>query len=339
VTLGRFIDWIGLCVVFGWGGLQLLQHQMTVGVLLALSLYVQQLYSTLSAILSVRIETSETANALQAIHALLQLPREWPDQGLQDLGDVRGQLEFVDVSFSYNGSVSNVEHVSVKSSPGEMLGIVGPTGSGKSTLINLCLRFYAPTGGKILFDGHNIAEIAPHVLRQHIGVVSQDVHLWNTTIRENLLYGLQNEVPWEHVLQICKKTSVDAFVRHLPEGYETVVDSRGVKLSGGEKQRIALARVLLRDPKMLLLDEATSALDAQTEAAITQTLLEMCAMKNRIVVAHRLATVQSANHIIVIKEGRIAEEGSPAALYQHNGLYTVLYRTQQLALNTPLESH
>ena len=123
------------------------------------------------------------------------------------------------------------------------------------------------------------------------------------------------------------------------EGYETIVGSRGVKLSGGEKQRIALARVLLRDPKMLLLDEATSALDAQTEAAITQALLQMCAMKNRIVVAHRLATVQGANHIIVIKEGRIAEEGSPAALYQQNGLYTVLYRTQQLALNPTIESH
>ena len=330
VTLGRLIDWIGLCVVFGWGGLQLLQHHMTIGALLAISLYVQQLYNTLSAILSVRIETSETANALQAINAILQLPREWPDQGRADLGEVRGQLEFAEVSFSYNGSVNNVQHISFKSSPGEMLGIVGPTGSGKSTLINLCLGFYSPTSGEILLDGRDIAEIAPHVLRRHVGVVSQDVHLWNATIRENLLYGLQNEVSWEYVLQVCEKTSVHAFVQHLPEGYETIVGTRGTKLSGGERQRIALARLLLRDPKILLLDEATSALDSLTEAAITQTLLQMCATKNRILVAHRLATVQGADHIIVIKDGLIAEEGSPKTLYQQNGLYKILYDTQKL---------
>jgi ABC-type multidrug transport system fused ATPase/permease subunit len=334
VALGRLIDWVGLCVVFGWGGLQLLQHHMTIGGLLAIALYVQQLYSTLTAVLGVRIETSETANALQAINMILDLPREWPERGIHDLGEVHGQLEFADVSFSYNGSVKNIQHVSLKSTPGEMLGIVGPTGSGKSTLMNLCLGFYPVTEGKILLDGHNIAEIAPHVLRQQIGVVSQDVQLWNTTIRENLLYGLRREVPWDQVLQICEKTSVHAFVQLLPNGYETIVGSRGVKLSGGEKQRIALARVLLRDPKILLLDEATSALDSLTEAAITNTLLQMFATKNRILVAHRLATVQSADQIIVLENGKIVEVGAPHILCQQNGLYADLYRTQKLGMET-----
>jgi ABC-type multidrug transport system fused ATPase/permease subunit len=330
VALGRFIDWIGLCVVFGWGGLQLLHHHLTIGALLALALYVQQLYATLTAILGVHIETGETANALLAINAILDLPREWPEQGIHNLGEVCGTLEFADVSFSYNGSAEQLQHISFKSNPGEMLGIVGPSGSGKSTLMNVCMRFYPLTQGKILLDGRDIAEIAPHALRHQIGVVSQDIHLWNTTIRENLLYGLAQEVPWEHVLEICKKTHVHTFVQHLPESYETIVGSHGVKLSGGEKQRIALARVLLRNPKILLLDEATSALDSLTEAAITTTLVEMFAEKNRILVAHRLATVQSADHILVLSDGKIVEADSPTALEQQNGLYTALYRAQQL---------
>jgi ABC-type multidrug transport system fused ATPase/permease subunit len=331
VALSRLIDWIGLCVVFGWGSFQLLQHHMTVGSLLAIALYVQQLYGTLTAILGVRIETTETANALQAMSEILDLPREWPDKGILDLGNVQGQLEFVGVSFSYNGETNAIQHISLKSAPGEMLGIVGPTGSGKSTLMNLCLRFYPLAEGKILLDGRDIAEIAPHALRQQIGVVSQDAYLWNTTIKENLLYGLHGEASWEYVLEICKKTCVHDFVERLPDGYDTVVGSRGVKLSGGEKQRIALARTLLRDPKILLLDEATSALDSLTEAAITNTLLKMFAAKNRILIAHRLATVQGAHRIVVLKDGQIEEEGSPKTLYQQNGLYKILYDTQKLS--------
>jgi ABC-type multidrug transport system fused ATPase/permease subunit len=330
VTLNRLVDWIGLTIVFGYGGWQLLHHTLTIGTLLALALYVQQLYSILATILSSRIETGEVANALQSITAILDLPREWPDQGIHDLGEVQGRLEFADVSFSYNGCAENVQHISLKSIPGEVIGIVGPSGSGKSTLINLCMRFYTTNEGKILLDGVDIADIAPHTLRQQIGIVSQDVQLWNATIRENLLYGLQREIPWDDVVQLCEKTHVHAFVQHLPEGYETAVGSRGVKLSGGEKQRIALTRMLLRDPKILLLDEATSALDSLTESAITNTLLQAFEKKNRILVAHRLATVQSADQIIVIKDGQIIEQGSPKTLYQQNGLYKILYDTQKL---------
>ena len=334
VTLRRFIDWLGLCVVFGWGGLQLLQRHMTIGALLALALYVQQLYATLTAVLAVHIETGEAANALRSINDLLALPREWPDQGVQDLGHVRGHLEFQDVNFSYTDGGTTLQHISFESGSGSVLGIVGPTGSGKSTLLNLCLRFYPVREGKILLDGRDIAEIAPHVLRQHIGSVSQDVHLWNTSIRENLLYGVRGEVPWDSVLDVCEKTLVHAFVQHLPQGYETIVGSGGVKLSGGEKQRIALARALLRDPKILFLDEATSALDSLTEAAITNTLLQVLQGKNRILVAHRLATVQSADHIIVIRDGKIVEADSPAALGRQNGLYAALSHAQHVGTSS-----
>ncbi|WP_040447623.1 ABC transporter ATP-binding protein [Ktedonobacter racemifer] len=336
-TLSRLIDWIGLCVVFGWGGWQLLGHHMTVGTLLAMSLYVQQLYTTLSALLSGRLETIEVANALEAIQNILQRPREWPDQGQQALPAGDGHLEFEDISFSYQDTPT-IKQVSFHSAPGQMTGIVGPTGSGKSTLMHLCLRFYPVAAGKILLDGQDIAEIAPHVLRQHIGLVSQDIQLWNTTIRENLLYGLQTEVPWERVIEVCQKTCVDAFVRHLPQEYETVVGSRGVKLSGGEKQRIALARALLRDPKILLLDEATSALDALTERAITNVLLQMGEKKNRLLVAHRLATVQSADQVIVIANGKIVEAGDPHSLYKQNGMYATLYHIQKLGEGVPPRS-
>lgn len=329
VTLDRMINWIGLCIVFGWGGWQLLIHQMTIGSLLALSLYTQQLYTTLSAILSGRLEAIEVANALKAINDLLRLPREWPDQG-QTLHEGPGHLEFNEVSFSHC-EAETLHSVSFRSSPGQITGIVGSTGSGKSTLINLCLRLYPVSTGRILLDGQDIATLAPHGLRQRIGYVPQDIQLRNMTIRENLLYGLQKEVQWEHVLEICRKTCVHAFVQNLPDRYETVVGARGGKLSGGEKQRIALARALIRDPKILLLDEATSALDSITEAAIVQYLLQISKQKNCIVVAHRLATVQSADQILVVEGGEIIERDSPDKLSHQNGLYAALYRTQQLA--------
>ncbi|GCE32123.1 putative ABC transporter ATP-binding protein [Dictyobacter alpinus] len=328
-ALNHLIEWIGLCIVYGYGGWQLLQHSMTIGSLLAIALYVQQFYTMLTSILSARIETGEAANAVQAINEILAMPREWPEQG-HVLGEVTGALEFDNVAFSYTGSEEHLQHISFASTPGQATGIVGPSGSGKSTLMNLCMRFYEPTRGRILLDGQDIKKIAPHALRQQIGVVSQDIQLWNTTIRENLLYGLRQDVPWEHVLDVCQKTCVHQFVQKLPDGYDTVVGPRGAKLSGGEKQRIALARLLLRDTKILLLDEATSALDSLTEAAITQTLLQIGGMKNRILVAHRLATVQNADRILVIKDGEIVEEGSPQELYQQNGLYTALYHSQRL---------
>jgi ABC-type multidrug transport system fused ATPase/permease subunit len=331
-TLSRLIDWIGLCVVFGWGGWQLLDHHMTIGTLLALFLYVQQLYTTLSTILSGHLETGEAANALEALNEILHQPREWPDQGEQILKGP-GQIEFRDVSFSYN-QAGTLQQISFQSAPGQVTGIVGPTGSGKSTLINLCLRFYPVTTGQILLDGQDIARIAPLALRRQIGLVSQDTQLWNTTIRENLLYGLQQEVAWERVIEVCQQTCVHDFVQSLPDEYETVVGSRGVKLSGGEKQRIALARALLRNPKILLLDEATSALDSLTEAAISRTLLQFLQETNRIVVAHRLATVQSADQIIVIEKGKIVEAGTPQNLCQQHGLYAELCRTQQLGMET-----
>ncbi|GCF11180.1 ABC transporter ATP-binding protein [Dictyobacter arantiisoli] len=330
LTLTHLIHWIGLCIVFGWGGWQLLQHQLTVGSLLALSLYIQQLYTTLTSILSGRIETGEVANSLEALAAVFRLPREWPDQGEHTRKEGPGKLEFAQVSFSYKNGAEKIQNISFTSDPEQMSGIVGPTGSGKSTLMNLCMRFYEPTSGKIFLDGQDIAEIAPHALRQQIGLVSQDIQLWNTTIRENLVYGLHCDVTWEHVLEVCQRTCVHEFVQRLPEGYETVVGSRGIKLSGGEKQRIALARTLLRNPTILLLDEATSALDSLTETAIMKTLLQEWGKKNRILVAHRLATVQEADQIIVIENGKIVEMDAPQILCHQNGLYAKLYHTQQL---------
>jgi ABC-type multidrug transport system fused ATPase/permease subunit len=329
-ALRRLIEWMVLCIVYGWGAWQLLHHQISIGSLLALALYVQHFYATFSAILAARAETGEVAAALQAIDELLQLPREWPDQGKRNLGPLQGNLSSEQVHFAYSSGSPTLHAISFTSSPGTTTGIVGPTGSGKSTLIYLCLRFYQPTKGKIMLDGHDIAEIAPHVLRQQIGIVSQDIQLWQRSIRENLLYGLPETVPWDRVLEVCKQTKVHDFVQRLPDGYEMLVGARGMTLSGGEKQRLALAKALLRDSLILLLDEATSALDALTEAALTTMLRELCSQKNRIVVAHRLATVQDAERIIVLDRGRIVEEGAPEDLRQHTGLNAALYRAQQL---------
>ncbi|GHO90744.1 hypothetical protein KSF_007920 [Reticulibacter mediterranei] len=193
VALGRLIDWLGFCIVFGWGGWQLLQHHLGVGTLLAMALYAQQLYGMLATILAGRVETNEVAVALQAIHEILAFPREWPEQG-KDLKEVSHQLSFAHVSFAYSGQQAQIQHISFACQPGQMIGIVGPSGGGKSTLIQLCMHFYEPSTGAIFIDGQDMRAIAPHALRRQIGLVSQEPHLWNTTIRDNLLYGLQEEV-------------------------------------------------------------------------------------------------------------------------------------------------
>lgn len=328
--LFQFINNVGLGLVYGYGAWLVISHDLTIGSLVALASYATQFYSSCQTLLSFRLQTTEAHNSLRAVQEILAHPREWPDRGQPLARPVRGNVEFRDVSFTYPDSSSGISHVSLRVEPGEFIGIVGPSGGGKSTIIDLCMRFYTPESGQVLLDGADIAELAGHNLRNHVGLVSQDVLLWNATIKENILYGLDGCVAWNDVLTLCKTTRVHEFVSHLPAGYDTIVGERGVKLSGGEKQRIALTRVVLRNPKVLLLDEATAAQDALTEAAIMEAVLATALNKTIIAVAHRLSTVQSADRIVVIEHGRIVELGRPAALYDQQGLYTRLYDAQRL---------
>jgi len=206
---------------------------------------------------------------------------------------------------------------------------VGPTGGGKSTILDLILRFYDPQEGEVLVDGINVKEYSLQNLRSLIGLVTQDVFLWNQTIRENLLYA-NPEVTEEEIIEACKRAQIHDFIKDLPNGYDTVVGERGVRLSGGERQRLAIARVFLHKPDVLLLDEPTSALDAKTEAQLQKDLENMYRGKTMIIVAHRLVTVQNADRIFVVDGGRIVEEGTHSELLVRKGVYYDLHQKQSM---------
>ncbi|HET9429487.1 MAG TPA: ABC transporter ATP-binding protein/permease [Allosphingosinicella sp.] len=240
----------------------------------------------------------------------------------------RGHVRFEDVHFAYDPEREILKGIDFEVRPGTMTAVVGPSGAGKSTLSRLLFRFYEPTGGRILIDGQDISQVSQASLRKALGIVPQDTVLFNDTIGYNIAYGKdgasQDEVEWA-----ARGAAIHDFVLQLPEGYQSMVGERGLKLSGGEKQRVAIARTLLKDPPILVLDEATSALDSRTEAAIQETLGDVTARRTTIVIAHRLSTVVDADQIIVLDQGRVAERGSHAQLLRQDGLYAEMWTRQQ----------
>ena len=247
--------------------------------------------------------------------------------GAVDIGRAEGEIELNHVSFSYNDSKEVLDDVSLKIGKGQTFALVGPSGGGKTTICHLIPHFYDVTSGEILIDGKNINGITLDSLRRNIGIVQQDIYLFNASIRENILYGRLDATD-DEVVEAAKRANIHDYIMSLPEGYETKIGERGVKLSGGQKQRLSIARVFLKDPAILILDEATSALDNTTEIMIQKSLDELCRGRTTIVVAHRLSTVRNADEIAVISEGRIIEEGTHEKLIAEGGVYAELYSEQ-----------
>jgi ATP-binding cassette subfamily B protein len=248
--------------------------------------------------------------------------------GTEVLPSARGDIRFENVTFHYPKNTSPVlDGFNLELKAGTTLGLVGTTGSGKSTLVKLLLRFYDPQSGRITLDGHALGDLTLASLRTQIGLVSQDVFLFDGTVEENLRYGSFN-ASVEELNKVIHQAAVDEFLERLPQGLQTVVGERGVRLSGGQRQRIALARALLKNPPILVLDEATSSVDNETERAINVALEVVRKERTVLIVAHRLSTIRHADRIVVISEGQLVEEGHHDDLLEKNGVYASLWRIQ-----------
>jgi ATP-binding cassette subfamily B protein len=241
-----------------------------------------------------------------------------------ELKDIRGHVRFEDVSFGYDAVSAVLRNIDIDAQPGQMIALLGPTGSGKSTVVNLLPRFYDVTGGRIAIDEIDIRDVTLGSLRKQIGIVQQDVFLFIDTIRENIRYGRVDATD-EEVVEAAKVARIHDFIMTLPEGYDTWVGERGVTLSGGQKQRIAIARTLLLDPRILVFDDSTSSVDMHTEYLIQQALADLMRGRTTFVIAQRLRTVQRADQILVLKGGRIVERGRHEELLAVDGLYRSIY--------------
>jgi len=311
--------------VWGWS-----EGRFTTGDVVLVNTLLAQLFRPLDLLGMVYRTIRQGAIDMEAMFALIDTPEEIVDApGARPLRVESGEVRFENVRFGYDPEREILHGVSFTIPAGKTLAIVGPTGAGKSTIARLLFRFYDTTGGRITIDGQDIAHVTQESLRHAIGIVPQDMVLFNDTIGYNIAYGREG-ADRAAVERAAAEAAIHDFIASLPKGYDTRVGERGLKLSGGEKQRVAIARTLLKDPPVLILDEATSALDSRTEASIQQVLGEVSRRRTTVIVAHRLSTVVDADEIIVLEGGRIAEQGSHAALLAQGGLYAQMWARQAM---------
>ncbi len=326
-----FIIAIGATMIMIMAGHGVADGTMTVGDFVLVNAYLIQLYLPLNFLGNVYRQIKQSILDMEKMFQLLDVEREVADPpGAPALMVSGGRIEFKRVGFSYERERQILKDVSFSVEPGSTVAIVGPSGAGKSTISRLLFRFYDVSSGAILIDGQDIRSVTQASLRAAIGIVPQDTVLFNDTIYYNIAYGRPDASP-EEVREAARLAQIQRFVESLPAGYDTMVGERGLKLSGGEKQRVAIARTLLKHPSIFLFDEATSALDTHTEKEIQASLREVSRSRTTLVIAHRLSTVIDADQILVLEQGRVVERGRHAELLAMGGLYASMWRRQQEA--------
>jgi ATP-binding cassette subfamily B protein len=366
-TLISLVGVIGTALIYWLGGHMVLMGIFTVGTIVAFSTYLGKLYGSLQGLSNAPVDFATSMVSFERVFEVVDLPLdivEKPDA--ITLSDVRGEMVFEKVAFRYifdesillsqverHGKMENIqatlsessdsqpgtaqpvsqareralEDISFTLRPGQLTALVGPSGAGKTTITYLIPRLYDPHAGRITLDGHDLRDLSLASLAAHIGMVTQETHLFHDTIRTNLLYA-RLDAAQSDLEEACRAANIHDFIADLPDGYDTVVGERGYRLSGGEKQRVAIARVILKDPRLLVLDEATSHLDSQSESLIQDALKRVMAGRTSIVIAHRLSTILAADQILVLDRGRIVERGTHDSLLAAGNLYTDLYETQ-----------
>jgi ATP-binding cassette, subfamily B, bacterial len=343
---------IGTALIYWVGGYLVLRQAITIGTIVAFAAYLNRLYGPISSLSNVQVDFAQSMVSFERVFEYLDLPVEIQDRpGALELEKVAGHVRFEDVSFSYlaedelpdnpdeaddkpklaSGVITTrrwaLRDLSFDIPPGNLAALVGPSGAGKTTVTYLLPRLYDPTEGRITLDGHDLREVSQESLGHNIGMVTQETYLFHDTVRANLLYA-HPDATQDELEAACRADNIYDFVAELPDGYDTVVGERGYRLSGGEKQRLAIARVILKDPSLLILDEATSHLDSQNEALIQAALEPLLSGRTSLVIAHRLSTILAADQILVMDEGRLVEQGTHAELLTKGGLYAELYETQ-----------
>jgi ATP-binding cassette subfamily B protein len=365
IALSGLLAAVGTALVYGLGGYYVISGVFTIGTIVAFSAYMVSLYNSVQALANAPVEFASSMVSFERVFEVIDLPREIDEKpDALELGVVKGEIRFDDVTFAYEagderflsdvhryGSVDSVtttlsegsrepedehhsqargnalEEVSFCVEPGQLTALVGPSGAGKTTLTYLIPRLYDPTSGSIRIDGIDLRDVTIDSLSRQIGMVTQETYLFHDTIRTNLLYAHLDATQAE-IEDACRAANIHNFISDLPDGYDTVVGERGYRLSGGEKQRLSIARVILKDPRILVLDEATSSLDSESEALIQEALKRVMRERTSIVIAHRLSTILAADLILVVDRGRVVEQGDHTALLKREGLYASLYRTQ-----------
>jgi len=328
MPLMRFVGNLGYVIVAVVGGIMVTNGSIAIGDVQAFIQYAQQFTQPITSLANIANVIQSTMASAERIFELLDEPEEIPEAvDAQVIGTPQGAVQFQHVKFGYKEDTLLMEDMNIDVQPGQMIAVVGPTGAGKTTLVNLLMRFYEVNGGKITVDGVDITQIKRGELRRTFGMVLQDTWLFNGTIRDNIAYGREGATE-EEIMRAAKAANADHFIRTLPEGYNTVLNEEATNISQGQKQLLTIARAFLADPEILILDEATSSVDTRTEIQIQKAMGELMHGRTSFVIAHRLSTIRDADLILVMNHGSIIEKGTHEELLAKGGFYADLYNSQ-----------